>query len=224
MTSMTLYHFPFACSHVTMTALEHAGLAYDDQLINIMKGEQRSPEYLKIHPGGKVPALQVDGRILTENAALLVYIDALKPEAGLLPARDSAWSRGEVASDLVWTSGTIHPAARQMRMPMRYTLNETGEHFDGIRAKGAEYFHPIMALINERTAGGNWWYGEAWSILDVYLSWCCTIAEMARFPIDDYPNVRDLMNRVREGESFQKALARQQATAKAAGIEMLASP
>lgn len=219
MTEIVLYHCPRACSSVTMCALEHAGVEYEDRVINIFKGENKTPEYLKIHPGGKVPAMQVDGRMITENAALLILVDSLNPEAGLLPAGGSEFDQARVYSDLIWISGTVHPAVRQQRMPIRFTTGEAQEEYKGIQEKGVEYFHPIMQLISDRVVDGQWWYGDTWSIVDVYLSWCCGIAEVSGFPIDDYPNVRDLINRVREGASFQRMMARQSAAEKAAGLE-----
>ena len=216
MTRLVLYHFPRACSSVTMTALEEAGLEYEEQVINILQGEQRSPEYLKIHPGGKVPALQVDDRILTENAALLTYIDALKPEAGLLPKVHSPYERARVQADLIWIAGTVHPAVRQMRMPMRYTLSED---LDGIRAKGKQYAEVIMAQIEERVGDGNWWYGQDWSIVDVYLGWCCSVAAIAGFAFDAYPNLKRWKQRVQQRDSFVRARERQEAAEKSLGIQ-----
>ena len=178
MTNLILYHCPRACSSVTMSALEEAELEYEDRVINIFAGENKTAEYLKIHPGGKVPAMQVDDRIITENAALLILIDSLKPEAGLLPSPKSAFEMASIYSDLIWVSGTVHPAVRQQRLPVRYT---TGSDHQGIQERGVEYFHSIAQLISERLQGDRWWYGEKWSIVDAYLAWCCEIAKIAKF-------------------------------------------
>ncbi|MEM6895982.1 MAG: glutathione S-transferase N-terminal domain-containing protein, partial [Pseudomonadota bacterium] len=70
---MKLYFFPRACSGVTMTALDMAGVEYDRQLINIFKGEQKTPDYLAINPSGAVPTLLVDGKPIYENASILIY-------------------------------------------------------------------------------------------------------------------------------------------------------
>ena len=74
--SLTLYHFPGACSQVSVRALEMAGLAYSLELVNLGKNEQTGPEYLAISPLGKVPVLLIDGRPLTENSAILTYEEA----------------------------------------------------------------------------------------------------------------------------------------------------
>jgi glutathione S-transferase len=66
-------------------AAEEAGLEYDYQRVDLSAGEGRADSYLKINPGGKVPALVDGDLVLTESAAILNYIGALCPQSGLLP-------------------------------------------------------------------------------------------------------------------------------------------
>ena len=204
---LKLYHCPIACSGVTMNALEEAGLEYDDQLVNIMKGEQKRPEYLAIHPGGKVPALAVDDQVLTENASILMFLHGVAPEARLLPDVESPMERARQVSDLVWCSATLHPMVRQIRAPMRFTDGDSS----GVQAKGHEYLHGVCAQVEERLDGNDWWYGADWSIVDVYLFWLMTTAASAGFPVQNYAIVADLVERVQQRPSFQRARAREDA-------------
>ena len=71
---LTLYFCPGACSTASHVALEETRAPYVEKPIMLPKGEQKTPEYLKINPRGKVPALDVDGTILTENTAILTYL------------------------------------------------------------------------------------------------------------------------------------------------------
>ena len=68
---LTLYYSPGACSMASHIGIEETGAPYVEKPVMLAKGEQRTPEYLKINPRGKVPALSVDGRIITENTAIL---------------------------------------------------------------------------------------------------------------------------------------------------------
>jgi hypothetical protein len=70
---ITLYPFPASCSRVTMVALEEIGVDYALHCVNIRKAEQSSPAYLAINSKGKVPAMAVDGILMTENAAMLWF-------------------------------------------------------------------------------------------------------------------------------------------------------
>lgn len=66
-------------------ALEEAGAEYDYVKIDLMRGEGRKPEYLKVNPSGKVPVL-IDGDLLiSESAAIITYIGGKFPQSGLVP-------------------------------------------------------------------------------------------------------------------------------------------
>jgi len=214
MPRLKLYMMPFACSRVTLNALEEAELDYETQAINIMKGEQKTPDYLKIHPGGKVPALSVDGQVITENAAILMYLNSVAPDAGLLPKADNPFEQAKQYSDLVWCSSTVHPAIRQIRAPMRFTDGDVS----GVFAKGLEYTDNAVAKIEERVSNGRWWYGETWSIVDVFLNWCYTTAASANYALDKFPSVQDHSVRVQARPSFQRAMAREMEATKEANI------
>ena len=216
MTSIKLYYCPRACSRVTMTALEMAGLAYDDQLVNIFEGEQKSPEYRAVHRSGKVPALVVDGSPITENASILIMLDAMAPGAGILPGTDSPLEKAVQRSDLVWCSATMHPMVRQIRMPMRYTDGETG----GIYAHGTAQLKDSLKEVERRVSDGRWFYGDAPSIVDVYLHWLVTTAASAGFPIDEFPAIVAHSARVEEIPAFRRAMAREAEGVKESGIQL----
>ena len=67
----------------------------------------------------------VSSRVITENASILVFLNGLVPEAGLLPAVESPVAQALQRSDLIWCAGTVHPFVRQVRMPVRYTDGDT---------------------------------------------------------------------------------------------------
>ena len=204
MAKLTLHYFPRTCGLVSLNAMEEAGLDHELKVVNIFKGEQKSPEHLKVHPGGKVPALQLeDGRSLTENAAILTYLHEIAPHAHILPASDDAFTRAQYHSDLIWCSSTFHVAVRQVRMAMRFTDGDPS----GVRAKGIEFTSAIFKQVDERVSGGRWWYGDTWSIVDVYINWCVMTATSAEPALlDDSPNIQAHMQRVMARPSFQKAM------------------
>ncbi|MEO0367188.1 MAG: glutathione S-transferase family protein [Pseudomonadota bacterium] len=217
MSKLTLYHYPLACSFVTLNALEEAGLAYEDEAIDIFKGQQKSPEYLKIHPFGKVPALKVgEDTVLYENAAILMYLDALAPQAGLLPGSDETPAvKSRAHADLIWCSSTLHPAIRQHRMPIRFTTGDPA----GVKADGIEKTNGFLQHINGQLENRTWWFGDDWSIVDVYVNWCYTLANNTEeIEIANYASIVEHSERVRARPSHQRATARGQAAKEAAGI------
>lgn len=204
MVKLTLHYFPRACSIVSLNAMVEAGLDYELNVVNIFKGEQKTPEYLRVNPGGKVPALEVeDGRTLTENAGILMYLHELAPNAGILPASDDALTRAQYRSDLIWCSSTFHVAVRQIRMAMRFTDGDPS----GVRAKGVEFTSAIFKQVEDRVRGGRWWYGDTWSIVDVYINWCVMTAASAEPALlEASPGIQGHLQRVMARSSFKEAM------------------
>src|SRR5262245_12735015 len=103
---LTLYYAPGACSIAAHIVLEESGEKYEARKMDLAKGEQRAPEYLKIHPLGRVPALALDGgEPLTENTAILPY---LGKRFKLWPSDPLA--EAKALSVIGFFASTVHPA------------------------------------------------------------------------------------------------------------------
>ncbi len=183
--TITLYHAHTACSRVTLTALEQVGLPYADRMLDMRQGEHRQPAYLAIHPQGKVPALVVDGRVLTENAAILTWLDATFPEAGLLPRAANAFARAHQVSVLCWIASGWHPTVRAVKVPFLWTTGDPAP----VRQRGGELLSGLLDLLDGELAQRRWWFGDNWSIVDSYFWWAYTNAEFGDFALDRWPNV-----------------------------------
>ncbi|RKF17393.1 glutathione S-transferase family protein [Alginatibacterium sediminis] len=207
--TLKLFFAPGACSGVTLNALEELNLDYERQRIQIHKGEQKSESYLALNPFGKVPALLVDGELLTENGAILIYLNSLVPGSKLFPNVEDAYQLSCIYSDLFWLSGTVHPAVRQVCMPVHFTLEDT----KGVVEKGRLTLDLALKIAEQRLEKSTWWYGEQWSIVDTYLHWCYTRAQRGGFALDAYPVLRAHQLLLEKAPSF---LRRQQIEADAA--------
>lgn len=217
MPRLTLYHCPGACSRVSLNAFEEAGLVYEDHAINVFSGEQHSDTYRHINPHGKVPALMVDDQLITENAAILMYAHTSGSGDGLFPASETAVERSRHYSDLIWCSSTLHPAVRQVRMPMRFTTGDVS----GVIDRGKEYLGPWLSELEQHFGNQPYWYGESWSIIDVYLYWCYTTAAGSGvFNLEHYPAVQAHSEKVRARPSYGRALKRELDAMDRFGIEL----
>ncbi|MGO9432300.1 glutathione S-transferase family protein [Rhodoblastus sp.] len=216
MTQIALFHFPGACSSVTRNALEEIGLKYDVLVVNIVAGEQKAQEYLSINPKGKVPALRIDDLVLSENAAILHHLNALFPQAGLLPREEAKLGTNRILQDLVWCSATLHPMTRQVRNPMRFTTGET----NSVRTRGIELWQPVLKSLQEHFETSSWWYGENWSIIDVYLHWNYTTAAGGGLDLSGYPALARHADRVQSRPAFQQTSALDKETFERAGIRL----
>jgi glutathione S-transferase len=204
MTEMTLFLFPGGCSRVSLTALEHVGVDYRAVMVNLMKGEHMRPEYRAINPRGKIPALHVDGKLLSENAAIQLWLNDRFPEAGLIPIAADDWERAQQLSDFFWVSSVWHPYVRANKVPSRWTTGDEAP----VRERGVELFTPCVQILEERLSDRDWWFGD-WSILDVYFYWAYTTAEEGQFDLSPYPNINRHRLAVEALPAFQRALARE---------------
>jgi len=88
MPKLTLYHTiqsPFA--RKVRIAMAEKGITCEKVLLDNSRGENRSPEYLKLNPHGRVPTLVVDGIPIYESTAIVEYLEEAFPDPPLLPGR-----------------------------------------------------------------------------------------------------------------------------------------
>jgi len=206
MTTIKLHMAPGTCARVSAIALEEAGVDFETPLIRFMKGQHKSPEYKKINPKGKVPALEIDGEALTENVAIISYLNERFPEAKLMPEASDALAKARQLADLSFCSATLHPIVTRIRMP---TFFADGDAAKNVWEKGCEAMHEYFRLIDERLSEQSWWYGENWSVMDAYLYWIFWRVEGADYPVDDYPNFKAHKSRMEQRAAVQKVLARE---------------
>jgi glutathione S-transferase len=92
---LNLYYDRAACSLGVRIALEAAGADYEDTRVAIRKGEAQAPDYLKINPAGRVPALAIPGEdeALGELTAIYSFLAERFPDAGLVPPSGIARAR-----------------------------------------------------------------------------------------------------------------------------------
>ncbi len=82
---ITLHHVAFSRSFRVLWLLEELGLEFDVKTYSIRDGSLRDPAFLAISPGGRVPALQIDGQMLFESGAIVQWLCEQYPKAGLIP-------------------------------------------------------------------------------------------------------------------------------------------
>ena len=141
---LTLYLAPGSSSMAAHIALHEVGSAFEARPLSFRRRENRTPEYLALNPEGKVPTLLIDGRPLTEVAAILFYLARSYPGAGLLP--QDAEGEAQAVSWMSFAAATLHPARRQ----------------------GLEHAAAVYGMADRRMAGRSWVL-TSYSIADVHL-------------------------------------------------------
>ena len=205
-TPLVLHHSPHACSQVAVCALEQAGLEYRLNLVDLSVNAQSEPAYLALSPLGKVPALEAEGAVVTENAAILVYIAARAPEAGLFPASETPLALSERQAALSFCGGTLHPMVRGLAAPQRLTDGDV----TGVRSRSTALALKTFAVADRRLAERGWWLGEE-SIVDVYLNWALQTARRGGFDLDAFPALAGLQPRLTARPAFTSMMRIEQA-------------
>lgn len=185
MDRLTLYYAPGACSLAPHILLEETGLPYEPVLVDTKAGRQYEPDYLRINPKARVPALAAGEWVLTENPAILCMIAQLAPEAGLWPADLRAQAR--VMEWLAWLASTVHVAYAHIRRSERYVTTAAGT--EDLRAKGLETCRKLWNDIESRLGDRPWALGEQYSPVDPYLMVFWT---WGRGPVLGFDMARDL--------------------------------
>ncbi|WP_174296774.1 glutathione S-transferase family protein [Sphingomonas bacterium] len=212
--SLTLHHFPGACSRVTVCALEMAKLDYSLELVDLPNNAQNGAGYLAISPLGKVPLLIADGMPMAENAALLTYIAMLRPDSGVFPRDPSPWALAETIGGLSFCAGTVHSQIRGLANPARLTVGDV----EPVREMARSLVEKSFAYAERRLAERGWWTGGV-TIVDVYVDWTFSVARKHGFDIAPYPTVASLPERLHDAlPAYARMLAEEAASFRTLGL------
>ena len=198
-----LYYAPGACSLASHIALEEVGIPYETQKLNLAEGDQRKPEYLKINPRGRVPALVMDDRILTENVGIMTFLAGGHPKAGIWPK--STWDQGKIVSSMAWLSNSVHPTYGHLIRASRYADDAAAQ--EAIKAKARQMYGDYLKEIDSLLAGRKWSIASHYTVLDGYLLVFYRWGNRSQFPVKELRNYTALVERVMARPAVKKVMA-----------------
>lgn len=166
--SPRFFHFPGSCSLASHIALEEAGLPYTPVRVDLRAGAQHAEAYRAINPLGRVPALEVEDGLLTENVAILSYVSDRVPERGLLPAAGTL-ERIRAIEWLAFLASVVHPAFRAISRPDRFLAGPDSLSLDEVRGRGIANAAEAMKVAETRLGGRPNALGAHFSLCDAYL-------------------------------------------------------
>ncbi|MFY2824493.1 glutathione S-transferase family protein [Ruegeria sp. MALMAid1280] len=182
---MQLYYAPCTISVAVAVALEEAGLDYEAIRLDFAGGEQTKPAYKQINPKGRVPALVVDGGILTETGALLEYVAARAPEAGLVPADPVMAAR--MREVMFYLASTMHVNHAHKLRGHRWADKKSS--WKDMKDKVAKTMTASCAYITSNGLRGPFVLGEAFSLADAYLYVVCSWLEGDGVDVSAFPKI-----------------------------------
>lgn len=201
---LDFYYTTTTCALASHIGLEETGAPFHAHFVKLHREEGRTA-YREVVPTGKVPALVVDGAVITENVAILSYLARAFPEAGLLP--DDPVQAAQCLSIMGWFASTVHIDRRQGRVPSRFA-DDPAVHDALAVAGNARFLHDLRdldAMLESRT----WLVGDRFSAADGYalVFWAWAVADGQ--PVDTLPNFSAHAARVMARPAVRRVLERE---------------
>jgi maleylacetoacetate isomerase len=186
-------------------ALNLKGLAYEDGVIHLRRGEQRSAEYLAVNPQGLVPALETDGQTLIQSMAIIEYLDETHPEPPLLPRDPTGRARVRALAEIV--ACDIHPinnlrVLRYLHGPLGHDQAAIETWYNYWIAAGFEAAERLLAG-DRRT--GEFSHGDAPGLADIALVPQAVNSERYKLDLSPYPTIARIYANCMRLEAFTAA-------------------
>ncbi len=163
---LVFFYSPGACSLAPHIVFEEANLSYEGNCVLLSEGQHLTEHYRAINPQLRVPALLIDGALLTEVPAILTYLASLNPQANLIPPSGS-YDYGQCLEMLAYLSSSLHIAYAQFWRPERFVPAD----FDSIQEfseQGRIGIERVSSVI-EAKLNSEWVIGNQYTIADSYL-------------------------------------------------------
>ncbi|VXC09621.1 putative S-transferase [Pseudomonas sp. 8Z] len=200
-----LYYWTTPNGHKVSIFLEEAGLDYRICPVHIGKGEQFTPEFLKIAPNNRIPAIvdqaPVDGGepiALFESGAILEY---LADKCGQFLPRETR-ARFDVLQWLYWQMAGVGPMAGQNHHFVRYAPEPIPYAIDRYVRETAR----LYGVLDRQLAGRDYVAGD-YSIADMAIYPWAKLWELQRQTIEDFPNMAAWLERIAARPAVQRAYA-----------------
>ena len=188
---MRLYEFGPTRSIRARWTLQELGVEFEPITVNLVAGEHRRPEFLKINPAGKLPVLVDGDLVLTESVAIVLYLAEKYPEKGLLPADLTA--RAQVNRWLLF-------AATELEQPLwrisRHTaLYPEDKRLPGDVALARQEFKEMAGVLEKHLQGRQFVVGDRATVADFVTAYTLDWGGEARL-LDELPVLRRYMERM----------------------------
>ena len=186
--------------------LEELGLSYETIRLDLPNGEGQNPDYLKINPLGKVPALVSDDVSMTESVAMVLYLADHYNDRNLAPNLDSE-KRAEYLQWVLYAATELDPASVDL-FAFGYLIHKKPELFPGNpdAAKKVEEakpkFHRLIQPLETALADRKYVLGEEFSAADVLVSATLFYAYKGA-GLSDYPNTEKYFANIKERPAFK---------------------
>jgi len=197
----TLYYAPGTASMVVHLALLEIGAPYRLELVDLDAKAQRRPEYLRLNAGGTVPTLIVDGRPLSESAAMLIVLADRHPEKKLAPSAGTperdAWYQ--------WVVYLSNPLAATFRFWFYPQDLGAPEHAPDVRAALQRRIESSWDRLDAHLAAhGPYMLGREFSGVDLFATMLMRWSRRMPRPATEWPAIKRQADLIRARPSWKR--------------------
>ena len=202
--ALILYHAVPSRSSIVRWMLEELGEPYEVRLLDLKTEENRQPPYLKINPMGKVPALEHDGAVITEAAAICCYLADAFPKAKLnVPLGDAR--RGPYLKWLFFGPSCFEPAMMDQLVQRPPAPRGTAGWGD---------FPTVLKILSDAVKPGPYLFGDHFTAADVVIGSGLRWGSMFK-GVPDTPEFTGYIQRLNARPALQRATSKDEELAKA---------
>jgi len=204
---IVLYHHPFSRAAGVVWTLEEIGVPYELRFVDIMKGEQKAPEIVSLNGMGKLPVLTDGDTVVTEGAAIALYLGDRYAYGRLAPKIDDP-ARATYLRWSLFAPSVIEPGAM---------AKIAGWSFKPSQAGWGSY-DEMVATMEKAVTGRDFLLGKEFSMADVVFGG--TIRYMLKVKmIEPTPAIAAYADRLSARPALQRADAKNKAIADEHGLK-----
>jgi len=191
--TLTLHHHPFTRAAGVLWMLEEVGCEYALEHLDIMKGVQKQPAFKKLNPMGKIPTLVDDDVVVTEAAAIALYLGD-RYALGRLAPKPDAPERGTYLRWSFYAPSVIEPGCLAKAASWEFKPGQAGW--------GS--YEEMLDTISEAVGEGPWLLGEQFTMADVVFGG--TLRWMTMFGmLDKRPEYMAYVERLQERPAYVRS-------------------
>ncbi|MGA2450463.1 MAG: glutathione S-transferase family protein [Polyangiaceae bacterium] len=204
--SITLYYHPFSRAANVVWFLEEIGVPYEFRFVDIMKGAQKAPDIVALNPMGKVPILTDGDLVVTEAAAIGLYLADRYSLGKLAPSPDDA-ARAAYLRWSLFSPAVIEPAVATKNASTQFKPSQVGWGT----------YENVIASMESAIVGRNYVLGDRFSMADCIFGGA--VRYLLRFQLlDARPTFTAYAERLAARPAAQRADAKNAAIAKEHGL------
>jgi len=199
-----LFYYPRNASWAPHLILKELGVEFELELVDRKVRAQKSKEYLRLNPTGRIPILVDNGQVISESAAIALYLGEKHPEGQLLPPSNSV-ERVLCYQWLFYLTSTLQPALMVYFYPNKHTSNASCS--PSIVEAQENRITQMFNILDEKIGNRNYLVGNTITICDYFLFMLCHWgSEFKKSPLT-FPNLARCLKGLASKTTFQKVCA-----------------